>query len=123
MGCPPCQSKPNPAPATSQLNTCVRALAISQGILGSDHPEVAVWRNNLGGVLQAHGDLAGAQVQYERALSIGEAALGPDHLAVATYRGTWRAFAGSPGAVARGTIVLSLVLSLNTGESKRALRH
>jgi hypothetical protein len=65
----------HPAPATSQLNTRVRALAISQGILGSYHPEGAVWRNNLGGVLQAHGDLAGARVQYERALSIGEAAL------------------------------------------------
>jgi hypothetical protein len=44
---------------------------------------VAIWRSNLGGVLQALGDLAGAREQLERSLEIGEAALGPDHPHVA----------------------------------------
>jgi hypothetical protein len=47
---------------------------------------VAIWRSNLGSVLQALGDLEGARVQLERALASGEAALGPDHPTVAIYR-------------------------------------
>ena len=35
--------------------------------------------NNLAGLLQAQGDLAGARPLYERALAILEKALGPDH--------------------------------------------
>jgi hypothetical protein len=54
--------------------------------LGPDHPEVAVGCNNLGGLLQAVGDLVGARVQLERALRIAEAALGPDHPSVGTVR-------------------------------------
>jgi hypothetical protein len=48
---------------------------------------VARWRSNLGGVLQALGDLEGARAQLERALAIWEAVLGPDHPTVATIRG------------------------------------
>jgi hypothetical protein len=48
---------------------------------------VAIWRSNLGSVLQALGDLEGARVQFERALASGEAALGPDQPYVATYQG------------------------------------
>jgi tetratricopeptide repeat protein len=48
---------------------------------------VAIWRGNLGSVLQALGDLEGARVQMERALESGEAALGPDHPHVAVQRG------------------------------------
>jgi hypothetical protein len=61
-------------------------VAIGEAAFGPDHPEVAAWRNNLGGVLRALGDLAGARAQLERALEIGEAALGPDHPNVAIYR-------------------------------------
>ena len=39
--------------------------------------------NNLGGVLQAMGDLEGARAHLERALAINEAAYGPDHPNVA----------------------------------------
>jgi tetratricopeptide (TPR) repeat protein len=39
--------------------------------------------NNLGSVLKAQGDLAGAKKYYERALEIDEKALGPDHPNVA----------------------------------------
>ena len=74
----------DPAGARAQFE---RALAIGEAALGPDHPQVAVWRNNLGGVLWALGDLEGARVQYERALAISEAALGPEHPTVATLRG------------------------------------
>ena len=40
--------------------------------------------NNLGAVLRAQGELAGARAHYQRALRIDEAAYGPDHPEVAT---------------------------------------
>ena len=46
---------------------------------GSDHPKVAADLNNLGLLLQAQGDLAGARLVYERALVILQKALGPEH--------------------------------------------
>ncbi len=52
--------------------------------LGPDHPQVASGVNNLGSVLQALGDLAGARAAFERALRIDERAYGPDHPDVAT---------------------------------------
>jgi tetratricopeptide (TPR) repeat protein len=60
-----------------------RALEIDQAALGPDHPNVAIRVNNLGGVLQALGDLEGAKDHYQRALEIDEADLGPDHPDVA----------------------------------------
>jgi tetratricopeptide (TPR) repeat protein len=42
-------------------------------------PEYGPSLNNLGDLLQAMGDLAGARPYYERALAIHEKALGPDH--------------------------------------------
>jgi tetratricopeptide (TPR) repeat protein len=56
-----------------------RALAISEGQLGPDHPEVAVSLLNLGGLLADQGDLKRARKVYERALSILEERLGPEH--------------------------------------------
>ena len=52
-----------------------RAVAIGEAALGPDDPTMAVWRNDLGGVLQDLGDLEGARAQLERALEISEAAL------------------------------------------------
>jgi Flp pilus assembly protein TadD len=51
---------------------------------GPDHSGVAISANNLGLVLRAQGDLAGARAQCERALRIGEATLKPDdpHIAI-----------------------------------------
>ncbi|MCL4862237.1 MAG: tetratricopeptide repeat protein [Caldilineaceae bacterium] len=60
-----------------------RALGIDEAAFGPDHPSVATDVNNLGGVLQALGDLAAARDAYERALRIDEAAFGPDHPTVA----------------------------------------
>src|SRR6266704_5321603 len=54
--------------------------------LGLPDPEVARRCDELGRVLRALGDLARAQVQFERALAIGEAALGADDPDVASWR-------------------------------------
>jgi len=61
-----------------------RALAIFEGQLGPEHPQVATAFNNLGLVLKDLGDLAGARAAYERALAIAEAAYGPGHPNVAS---------------------------------------
>jgi tetratricopeptide (TPR) repeat protein len=58
--------------------------------------------NNLGGVLQALGDLAGAKACYERALRIDEAAFGPDHPNVAIRRQQPGRGAAGPGRPGRG---------------------
>jgi len=56
-----------------------QALAISERVLGPEHPDTALNLNNLGSLLKAMGDLAGARPYYERALAISERVLGPDH--------------------------------------------
>ena len=48
-------------------------------MLGTEHPDTATDYNNLGYLLQAQGDLAGARPVYERALAIRERVLGPEH--------------------------------------------
>jgi tetratricopeptide (TPR) repeat protein len=63
---------------------CERALQIGEAALGAEHPTVATYAANLGGVLWDLGDLAGAQALRERALRIDEAAYGPDHTEVGT---------------------------------------
>ena len=60
-----------------------RALAIDEAAYGTDHPDVAIDVNNLGGVLNALGDMEGAKKMYEQALAIDEATYGPDHPDVA----------------------------------------
>ena len=45
-------------------------------MLGAEHPDTASSLNNLAGLLQAQGDLAGAPPLYERALAIWEKVLG-----------------------------------------------
>ena len=55
-----------------------------QGQLGPEHPDTARSLNNLGLVLWAQGDFAGARPLYERALAIKEKALRPEHSDTAT---------------------------------------
>ncbi len=55
------------------------ALAISEGLLGAEHPNVADILTNLADVHYAKGDLDGAQAIYERSVAIAEASLGPVH--------------------------------------------
>ncbi|WP_338695366.1 tetratricopeptide repeat protein [Bradyrhizobium sp. 26S5] len=61
-----------------------RALSIREKRLGRDHPDTAGSLNNLGALLLARGDLAGARSYYERALAIREKAVGLDHSDTAT---------------------------------------
>jgi tetratricopeptide (TPR) repeat protein len=56
-----------------------RALAISEWVLGPDHPDTAGILNNLASLLQDQGDLAAARPLLERTLTISEQELGPEH--------------------------------------------
>jgi Tfp pilus assembly protein PilF len=53
-------------------------------VLGPDQPDTATSLDNLGSLLQAQGDFAGARSLLERALSIREKVLGPEHPETAT---------------------------------------
>ncbi|MBT9136741.1 MAG: Photosystem I assembly protein Ycf3 [Firmicutes bacterium] len=57
-----------------------RALAISERILGPDHPNVAGSLNNLAMLYSEQGKYDEALPLYQRALEIYESALGPDDL-------------------------------------------
>jgi tetratricopeptide (TPR) repeat protein len=48
-------------------------------VLGPDHPHTAQSLNNLGGLLQAMGNLAGTRPYFERAYAVREKALGSNH--------------------------------------------
>ena len=67
---------------------------IDEASFGPDHPNVATDVNNLGGVLQDLGDLAGARAAFERALAIFERVLGPDHPNTRTVRGNLESLGG-----------------------------
>jgi tetratricopeptide (TPR) repeat protein len=56
-----------------------RALVIRENVVGPEHPATAASLNNLAGVIQSQGDLAGARPPYVRALAIREESLGPKH--------------------------------------------
>ena len=61
-----------------------RSLAISEQVLGEQHPDTATSLNNLGMLLQAMGDYAGARPYLERSLAISEQVLGAQHPDTAT---------------------------------------
>jgi tetratricopeptide (TPR) repeat protein len=56
-----------------------RALAITEKMLGPEHPDTAKGLRNLARLLQVQGDLVAARPLYERALAITEKMLGPEH--------------------------------------------
>jgi tetratricopeptide (TPR) repeat protein len=70
------------------------ALAICEKALGPDHPDTANRLNNLGALLQAMGDLAGALPYVERAMALLTARLRPDNPHTQNVR---RNFAALPG--------------------------
>jgi hypothetical protein len=53
-----------------------RARPMWEAVLGPEHPNTATSLNNLGSLLQAQGDLAGAWPYLERALRICQTVLG-----------------------------------------------
>ncbi len=57
----------------------LRALAIDEKVYGPDHPKVGIRASNIGQVLKAQGDLAGALQYTRRALLILQATYGPDN--------------------------------------------
>jgi len=61
-----------------------RALAITEGQLGADHPDTAASLNNLAFLYYSMGRYGEAEPLYQRALAIREAQLGADHPATAT---------------------------------------
>ena len=74
-------------------------MTIGEAAYGPDHPIVAIRVNNLGRVLQALGDLAGARASYERALRIFEVHLGAAHPSTQTVQHNLEALAqGQPDA-------------------------
>ncbi len=98
--CPATEAAPDEAKSLESLNDEVvrlyglgrfdemialaeRSLALSQKVLGPEHPDVALALNNLGAAYQAKGDYARAEPLYERSLAIREPALGPEHPDVA----------------------------------------
>jgi CHAT domain-containing protein/Tfp pilus assembly protein PilF len=61
-----------------------RALAITEKVLGPNHPEVAEKLSNLASLFFKLERYADAEPLYKRALAIRMSALGPDHLTVAS---------------------------------------
>jgi len=57
----------------------MRALAVSEKVLGPEHPNTAESLKNFARLLQAQSDLSGARPLFERALVIREKVLGPEH--------------------------------------------
>jgi tetratricopeptide (TPR) repeat protein len=62
---------------------CGLALAIGEETLGKEHPDVALYLNNLALIYQTQSKYTQALSLYEQALAIREKALGPTHLDVA----------------------------------------
>ena len=63
-----------------------RALAISEAVLGPDHPDTARCLGNLACTYRELGRPGDALPLAERALAVTEAALGPDHPSTALHR-------------------------------------
>ena len=61
------------------IKNCQSCLAVSERILGPEHPETARSLNNLAFLYNSQGQYADALPLYERALEIREAQLGPEH--------------------------------------------
>ncbi|MET8689338.1 tetratricopeptide repeat protein [Streptomyces sp. NPDC004732] len=73
--------------ANQALPLAERALAITEAVLGPDHPDTATRLNNLAATFSDLGRHAKALPLKERALAITEAVLGPDHPTTATRLG------------------------------------
>ncbi|CAN0425101.1 unnamed protein product, partial [Ectocarpus sp. 13 AM-2016] len=61
-----------------------RSQAISEKVLGREHPDVAISLNNRGLLLQTQGRCEEAEPLFERSQAISEKMLGPEHPGVAT---------------------------------------
>ncbi|MFL5665310.1 MAG: tetratricopeptide repeat protein [Ktedonobacteraceae bacterium] len=74
-----------------------RALAISEQVLGPEHPNTALNLNNLAALYRSQGKYEQAEPLYERALAISEQVLGPEHPETATSLNNLAAFYDNQG--------------------------
>ena len=73
---------------------------LARGMLGDDHPEIAIYLDKLGALARERGDVRGALALHDRSLAIRRAAFGDDDRTVATslyYRGLTLVEAGRLG--------------------------
>jgi hypothetical protein len=66
-----------------------KCLAIGRRVLGNDHPDVALWLNNLAGLLWITGRSEEAYVYGRQALAIATQVLGPSHPTTQQYCKYW----------------------------------
>ena len=59
------------------------SVRVAEATFGPEHPNVAIWLNNLALLYKLQGRYGDAESLYRRALAIYEKALGPDHQFVA----------------------------------------
>jgi CHAT domain-containing protein/Tfp pilus assembly protein PilF len=69
---------------TDAIPLTQRVLAITEKVLGPDHPDTATALNNLAFLYTTMGAYAQAEPLYQRSLAIDEKVLGPEHPATAT---------------------------------------
>jgi tetratricopeptide (TPR) repeat protein len=62
-----------------------RAIAIGEKTLGPEHPDLAVWLNNLASLYKNQSKYEEAEPLFKRAIAIGEKTLGPEHPDLATW--------------------------------------
>jgi hypothetical protein len=72
--------------ATTPLVASTRTLADRERVLGPDHPDTLMSRNNLAYGYQSAGNVARAIPIYEQTLADAERVLGPDHPSTLTFR-------------------------------------
>lgn len=103
---------------------CQRSLAISEKVLGLDHPDVATSLNNLAALYRSQGKYAEAKPLYKRSLAICEKALGPGHPAVATSLNNLAELYRSQGKHTEAEpLVPTLARDLGKGAGSRPSRH
>ncbi|HEU4322171.1 MAG TPA: tetratricopeptide repeat protein [Roseiflexaceae bacterium] len=89
-----------------------RVLAISERVLGSDHPQTAWSLNNLAYLFQAQGAYEQARPLYERALAIQERVLGSDHPQTAACLNNLALLHHAQGAYGRALPLLERALAV-----------
>jgi tetratricopeptide (TPR) repeat protein len=97
-------------------------LAISEKSLGSDHPHVAIYLDNLAQLLQATNRLAEAEPFYRRALAIAEGSFGPDHPDVATSLNNLARLLQATNRLAEAELLMRRPLAIFT-DFERKTRH
>jgi tetratricopeptide (TPR) repeat protein len=96
----------------SALPLYQQALAISEQVLGAEHPHTATSLNNLAALYRAMGDTARAVPLSQRALAIREQVLGAEHPSTATSLNNLAALYDSMGDYARALPLYQRALAI-----------